>query len=250
MDPTATTRIQLCGRLVALLDGRRVEDQLPSRQGRVLFAFLVVHRHSPRNRAQLVEALWRESPSAGANGSLKSLLSKMRKVIGPEVLVGRDEPRIDLPAGAFVDIEAAAERLHEAESAVAMESWTRAWAPARAALHTATRGFLPNVDLPWVDEVRRDLEDVRIRALECVAAAALGLGGPEVAAAERSGRALIEIAPFRESGYLHLMRALAAQDNVAEAIRVHERLRNLLRDELGTQPSASVREFYEQLVGV
>ena len=46
------------------------------------------------------------------------------------------------------------------------------------------------------------------------------------------------------------MRALAAQDNVAEAIRVHERLRNLLRDELGTQPSASVREFYQQLVGV
>ena len=232
-----------------VLDGRRIEDELPSRQGRILFAYLVVHRHSRRSRSQLVDALWPDSASSGANGSLKSLLSKMRKVVGAEVLVGRDEPRVELPPNAFVDVEAAAERLHEAESAVGMENWTRAWAPARAALHTATRGFLPNVDLPWVDEVRRDLEDVRVRALECVAAAALGLGGPEVAAAERSGRALIEAAPFRESGYLHLMRALAAQDNIAEAIRVHERLRNLLRDELGTGPSASVREFYEQLVG-
>jgi DNA-binding SARP family transcriptional activator len=58
----------------------------------------------------------------------------------------------------------------------------------------------------------------------------------------------VEVAPFRESGYLHLMRALAAQDNVAEAVRVHERLRTLLSDELGTTPSASVRELYDQLV--
>jgi DNA-binding SARP family transcriptional activator len=249
LDPSASTRIQLCGRLVVVLAGRRIEDALPSRQGRMLFAYLVTRRHSPATRSQLAEALWPETGLPAADSSLKSLLSKLRKALGAEVLVGRDEPRLELPRGAFIDIEAASERLHEAESAVAAGEWTRAWAPARAALHTATRGFLRGADAPWIDEVRRELEETRIRALECVASAGLGLGGTELASTERAARTLVEIAPFRESGYLHLMRALAAQENVAEAVRVHERLRGLLRDELGTTPSASVRELYQELVG-
>lgn len=240
--------MQVCGRLVVVLDGRRIEKQLPSRQGRVLFAYLVVRRHEPVSRSQLLEALWPETAGGAAESSLKPLLSKLRKALGPEILGGRDEPRLRLPDDAFVDIEAAGEGLHQAESAVATEDWDRAWAPARAALHTAARGFLPGVDAAWADEVRRNLEDVRVRALECVAATGLGIGGAELASAERSARSLIDAAPFRESGYLYLMRALAAQDNVAEAVRVHERLRTLLSDQLGTTPSASVRSLYEELI--
>jgi len=214
----------------------------------MLFAYLVTRRHSPATRSQLADAIWPETGAPVAESSLKSLLSKLRRVLGPDVLVGRDEPRVELPPGAYVDIEAASERLHEAESAVAAGEWTRAWAPARAALHTTTRGFLPGREAAWIDEVRRQLEEVRIRALECVASVGLGIGGTELAATERAARTLVEIAPFRESGYLHLMRSLAAQENVAEAVRVHERLRGLLRDELGTTPSASVRELYQDLV--
>ena len=169
--------------------------------------------------------------------------------MGSDVLVGRDRPQLVLPVDAYVDIEAASDRLHEAESAVALEDWHRAWAPARAALHTATRGFLADDDAPWIGEVRHDLEDLRLRALECVAAAALGLGGAELAAAERSGRALTDAAPFRESGYLYLMRALAAQGNIAEALRAHDRLRCLLRDELGIAPSPAVQELHGELLG-
>jgi DNA-binding SARP family transcriptional activator len=170
-------------------------------------------------------------------------------VLGTELVAGREMPQLVLPPEAYVDIEAAADRLHAAESAVALSDWHRAWAPARAALHTATRDFLPGEDAPWIEEVRRELDDMRLRALEAVAAAALGLGGPELQAAERSGRALIESAPFRESGYLHLMRALAAQGNVAEALRTHDRLRCLLRDELGIAPSPAVQELHAELVG-
>ena len=248
MDPSASTRVQLCGRLVVTIEGRRIEDELPSRQGRMLFAYLVTRRHAHTTRSQLAEALWPETGLSSADSSLKALLSKVRKVVGAEVLVGRDEPRLELPPGSFVDTEAASEKLHEAESAVAASDWIRAWAPARTALHTATRGFMRGADAPWIEEVRRDLDEVRVRALECVAAVGLGLGGTELASTERAARTLVEIAPFRESGYLHLMRALAAQENVAEAVRVHERLRTLLSDELGTTPSVPVRELYQQLL--
>jgi SARP family transcriptional regulator, regulator of embCAB operon len=54
---------------------------------------------------------------------------------------------------------------------------------------------------------------------------------------------------LRESGYRYLMRALAAQDNVAEALHVYGALSNCLRDELGVSPSPATRELYQQLLG-
>jgi SARP family transcriptional regulator, regulator of embCAB operon len=248
LDPSASTRIQVCGRLVVMWDGERVEQRLPSRQGRLLFAFLVVGRNRPRSRAALVDAVWPAGPPGTPDSALNALLSKLRGVLGREAIAGRDEPRLVLPPGAYVDLEAAGERLHEAESATSMGDWHRAWAPARAALHTAERGFLPGHEAPWIDELRRSLEETRLRALECVAQAGLGLSGPELAATERAGRALVEAAPFRESGYLHLMRALAARGEAAEAIRVYDRLRTGLRDELGIPPSARAQELHSRLL--
>ena len=248
MDPSASTRIQVCGRLVVIWDGERVEERLPSRQGRLLFAFLVVNRHRARNRSALVDAVWPHDRPSAPDSALNALLSKLRGVLGRDAIAGRDEPRLLLPLDAYVDIEAAAEQLHEAESATAMGDWHRAWAPARAALHTADRGFLDGLDVPWIDDVRGSLEDVRLRALECVAHAGLGLGGPELAATERAGRLLVDAAPFRESGYLHLMRALVAQGNAAEAMLVYDRLRTALRDELGIAPSARAQELHAQLL--
>ena len=40
----AGTTIQLCGRYVAELEGERIEARLPGRQGRLLFAYLVLSR--------------------------------------------------------------------------------------------------------------------------------------------------------------------------------------------------------------
>jgi DNA-binding SARP family transcriptional activator len=248
LDPSSATRVQVCGRLVVVHDGRRLETTLPSRQGRALFVFMVVHRDRQVGRAELVEALWPDGAPPAADQALRSLLSKLRRALGAGMVAGRDDPHLTLPAGAYVDLEAAAERLHAAESAVRMSDWHRAWAPARAALHTASRGFLAGYEAPWIDDVRRSLDDMRVRALECVAVTGLALGGPELAAAERAGRSLVAAAPFRESGYAHLMRALAAQENVAEALLVHERLRCLLRDELGIPPSAAVQELHGALL--
>ena len=83
----------------------------------------------------------------------------------------------------------------------------RAWGPALTALFVAERGFLPGEDAPWIDEIRHQLTVLRLRALECYAAAGLGIGGTELAAAVRAGRQLIRLAPLRESSYRYLMQA-------------------------------------------
>jgi len=120
--------------------------------------------------------------------------------------------------------------------------------PALTALFVAERGFLPGEDAPWIDDVRHEMTELRLRALECYAAAGLGMGGTELAAAVRAGRQLTRLAPLRESGYRYLMQALAAQDNLAEALRVYAQLSDYLRDQLGVSPSPGTRELYERLL--
>ena len=78
-------------------------------------------------------------------------------------------------------------------------------------MFTARRGFLPDEDAEWIRDIRHELDALYLRALECYAQACLGVGGTELAGAERAGRELTKLAPYRESGYRHLMRALAAQ---------------------------------------
>src|SRR4051795_1626800 len=72
------TYVQLCGRFVVELRGRRVEQRLPSRQGRVLFAYLVFQRPRAVSRHELIEAIWPGAPPADHASALTVLLSKLR----------------------------------------------------------------------------------------------------------------------------------------------------------------------------
>jgi DNA-binding SARP family transcriptional activator len=116
------------------------------------------------------------------------------------------------------------------------------------ALFVAERDFLPGEDAPWIDQVRHQLTLLHLRALECYAAAELGIAGAELAGAVRAGRQLVRLAHLRESGYRYLMQALAAQDNVAEALHVYGQLSDCLRDQLGVSPSPASRQLYEELL--
>jgi SARP family transcriptional regulator, regulator of embCAB operon len=234
----ATAKVQLCGKLVLELDGERLEGRLPGRQGRLLFAFLVVNRNRTLARATLIEALWPE----GKDGGLAPLLSKLRRV------VPLDDLRIVLPPTARVDIEAAADAVHRAESALAQEAFHRAWGPSQVAMFVAARPFLPGEDAPWIEDTRRRLSDLHLRALEAYARAGLGIGGTELPAAVRTGHHLIRLEPYRETGYRLLMYALVREGNPAEALRVYDQLRQRLHDDLGVAPSSEVQILHRQLL--
>jgi DNA-binding SARP family transcriptional activator len=239
----AQTRIQLCGRLVARIDGLRVETELPGRQGRLAFAFLAVNRHRPVPRDELADALWDEP---AASDRLSPLLSKLRSAVP---LDGRSDVRLVLSSEAWIDVEAASEGLHRAESAVAQGDFTGAWSPGRVAQHITAREFLPGDDASWIDEQRRRLEEIHVRSLELVGRACVTIGAGELDTAERAARSLISRAPYRESGHRLLMETLAARGNTAEALLVYDALRQRLRDELGAAPSAQTKELHRRLLG-
>ena len=234
----AREKVQLCGRLALELDGERVEERLPGRQGRLLFAFLAVNRNRTLTRDQLLEALWPD----GRDGGLAPLLSKLRRV------VPLDELRLRLPPTAWIDVEAAADGVHRAESAIAQADFHRAWGPAQVAMFVSGRVFLPGEEAVWIDDWRRRLGELHVRALEAYAQAGLGIGGTELAAAVRAGRELTRREPYRETGHRLLMTALASEGNTAEALRVYDDLRTRLREDLGATPSVETQDLHKQLL--
>jgi SARP family transcriptional regulator, regulator of embCAB operon len=243
-----STRIQLCGRLAVELDGREITPKLPGGQARVLFTYLTVTRSLPSSRDRLIEALWPYRAPAGADTALSALLSRLRSILGTDVLCGRSELSLSLAHDAWVDLEAAEEAIHRAEAAVAQQDWARGWGPSLVAMFTARRGFLPNEDLPWAQEFRARLTEIHVAALECYSAVALGVGGSELAPGERSARELVVLAPYRERAHALLMEILAARGNAAEALRVYEQLRRRLSTDLGATPAPELRELQERLL--
>jgi DNA-binding SARP family transcriptional activator len=249
LERAAQTYVQLCGQFVFELRGTRVEQRLPSRQGRTLFAYLVLQRPQAVGRDELTEAIWAGAPPRNHASALTVLVSKLRAAVGPDVVAGRGSVRVCLPEDARVDVEQALAAVHRAESAVVRQDWPRAWSAALCAQYVAARRLLAGQDdLPWLDVWRRRLDDTLEKALEAYVAACLGLGGTELAGAERAARRLLEHNPLRETGYNLLMQALAARGRVPEALREYERARTVLRDELGIPPGPEIARLHAELL--
>lgn len=248
-DPAETlsdVSIRLCGRMAVEIGGREIG--LRGRQARLVVAYLAWNRERATSRDELVELLWPREAPANPDDVLSALLSKVRAALSPGMLAGRRELALALPDGAWIDVEAATADLQRAEDAFERTDWAEVCRAGHDVLDVTAGQFLLAHDHPWVEARRRDLEELRLRTLERVGSAALELGGSGIGAAERSGRAIVESAPFRESGHLLLMEALAARGDVAEALRAYEDLRVRLRDELGAIPGAAVRGLHERLL--
>jgi len=242
------------GRVALEADGLVVQDaRLPGRQGRLLFAYLAVERGRPVPRDELAAALWGEAPPATWDKALTVLVSKLRSLLteagldGPHALTAAFGCyRLELPEGTWIDAVAAADAAGEAERAAAADDPAAAKTAALLAESLTRRAFLPGDNGGWVEDKRRELAGTRSRAVTVLAGACLRTGaGAEAASwAEQA----IELEPFRETGYRLLMEAHAADGNRAEALRVYERCRRLLADELGAYPSPETESVYRRLL--
>jgi len=249
-------RVSLIGRVtVEFEDGVLDETQLLGRQGRLFFAYLVAEHARPVPRDELAEALWGETPPATWEKALTVLASKLRRVLARH---GVDDPsvltaafgcyRIELPEGAWVDVLEAASAADEAERTLGEGNADRARERALLASSLLQRAFLPGEDGAWVEAKRRDLTDIRERALAVLVDANLRAGG--AAEAVSAAEQLVALAPLRESGYRRLMEAHAAAGNRAEALDVYEQCRQLLADELGAYPSPETDAIYRGLLEI
>jgi DNA-binding SARP family transcriptional activator/tetratricopeptide (TPR) repeat protein len=245
-EPTPRTRARLCGGLTIEIDG---EQLVPTGgQAAALLAFLLASPERAADRAELIEVLWPHGAPRDPQAALRPILSRLRRALAPAALEGRERIRLRLPEPVWTDIGEATAALASARTAAKGEDWARVRAHAEAALGLLQPGLLPGNDGEWVHARRLETEELELEALEWIARASLGLGDADLGAAQRAARELVVRSPFRETGYRFLMEALAGGGNVAEALRVYDELRVLLRDELGTAPAAEVQALHHRLL--
>jgi DNA-binding SARP family transcriptional activator len=216
----------------------------------MLVAYLAANRGRPVSRDELMGALWPGTAPAAPGPALSTLLTRLRQTVGTGLLEGRHELWLRLPPGAVIDLEVMQARAAQAEEELAAGRLHEALEAGREALALAQRRLLPEFGEPWVEERRREIDACRDAMLEVCARAGLMLGGHELAAAERTAQALVAHNPYRESGYALQMEIHAARGDTAEALRVYDAVRVLLRDELGVLPSPALVKLNGTFLGV
>lgn len=246
-------RLYLTGRVSVERGDRLLEERrLPGRQGRRALVYLALERGRRVPQDELADAIWGEVPPPAWETAL-SVLSKLRGLLGELGLSPRDAIgsasgcyQLRLPPGAWVDVEAARQSLDAAEGALRRGRPRAAWGPANVAAAIARRPLLPGIDAEWVERRRDALQQMLVRALDCLAD--LALPNREHPLAAQLAAEAIGLEPFRESGYQRLMRARAAAGDRAEALRVYEQCRRLLADQLGVAPSPETEALRRALL--
>jgi DNA-binding SARP family transcriptional activator len=234
-------RVFLAGGVaIATPDGRVVgERAFAGRQGRRLFVRLAATRGAI-SAEDLADDLWGAEWPDRWDVALRSLVSKLRSVLRSagvaDAIVARDGTyELRLGAVAWLDIDAAADAIHRAERSLVNGDIGTACGWALAARAISARPLLPGEDAQWLDDLRRRLADIQLRALETLGE--IWLRREEPAMAARDARAALEIDPFLERAHRLLIRAHLAGGEHAAAVQAYHACRDRFERELGVLPS-------------
>lgn len=212
---------------------------IAGRQARRLFVRLAA-THEAVPQTEIADDLWGAEWPPAWQVALRALVSKLRAVLArvgaPDSLSSSNGTyELVLPAGAWLDLDAASEAIHQAETARAEGAASTATGWALVARAIASRPLLPGEDAEWIDRLRRRLDDVRLRSLECLAEVWIEQGDTGLAA--RDAAEAITIDPYRESAHRLLIRAHLAAGDRGAAAEAFEACRRLLETELCVSPS-------------
>ena len=247
-------RIRLAGRVSLEVCGQLFDQTaFPGQQGRVAFAYLAAERGRPVERSELTDALWADEVPPSSETALNAIVSKLRRLLVRANLPcgaltsGAGYYELRLPESTWLDLEAAADAIHEAETAIHAGDPARAYGPSAVAHHIARRPFLPGWRGAWVESRRNRLRNVLLRALEC--RGEVYLWNHEYTLAVEAAYELMALEPLRESGHRLLIRSLAAAGNTAEALWAYEKCRRLIAKEIGVDPSRETKAVYNAVLG-
>ncbi|MFH8348251.1 SAV_2336 N-terminal domain-related protein [Streptomyces sp. NPDC018045] len=219
--PREPLRITVLGPVRMLRGGENLAAGSP--QQRALLAVLVLRAGRAISEADLVDALWGESPPNAAPAALRTYASRLRKALGPdaEVLVGEDGGYA-LRRTARTDLDVDLRRADDLAAAARAARAARDWARARDLLDAAValwRGGRPLAGLPgpYLRAESRRLADRRRTLVEDRTEMELRLG--RHAAAEEALTWLLFLDPARERTRELLTRALAHDEPVSPGLR-------------------------------
>ncbi len=255
----ADVEVAVLGPVEVTLNGTPVDLGTPKQ--RALVSALALSRGWPVSVDAIVDLLWEEHPPPGVTATLQAYVSQLRRVLEPERQ--RRAPAtvlVTVAPGYALRVPDDAVDAHRFEQAVTSEHRRlqpltgRGPSPLSAAeLDDASarldealglwRGT-PYAELGDADAAvaeRARLDELRMLGLEGRAAAGLALGRHGTVAAELES--LTAAHPLRERLWALRAIALTRSGRQADALDVLARLRSVLDEELGLEPSAELREL-------
>ena len=221
---------------------RRGSEELRiAASGQRLIALLALWNR-PAARLHVAGTLWPDSSTDRSLGDLRTTLWRIRRCCDQVVAASPSDLWLD--GHIEVDVRALvafARRLSRPEIA-----------PGTADLDSVPLACLAGDLLPdwyddWLLDEREELRQTRLHALESLARQLSARG--RHADAIQAALAAIRLEPLRETAHYTLIEIHLAEGNRSEACRQFRQCQRVLRDELGVEPSASMRRLLEPVLG-
>jgi predicted ATPase/DNA-binding SARP family transcriptional activator len=230
---------RLLGTLEVLAsDGSRLAIPAPKRRTLLAALLLDAERLVPVER--LAEALWGTEPPPSAVGTLQAHVSRLRREIGADrILGGPGGYRLRLD-GDDVDVQRFEAAVARGRAAARQGDDGAAAATFREALSMWRGPMLADVqDRAFAEPEIARLDELRMAAIEEAIDAELRLGRHHEIVPELES--LTREHPFREGLWRQLMLALYRSGRQADALGAYRQVRSALVEELGIDPSGETQ---------
>ena len=202
VNPPATLALRLLGE-VTLRRGDQPLAGLPSRKAEALLIYLACTRR-PIAREVLADLLWDDRPYQTALSNLRTLLSGLRRVVGPVVVVERDTVRFDTTQPYVLDVETFERGLAASEPSTELQTACDLYqGDFLAGFHLRqSRGFEE-----WAVVERERLRRLAVNGLDRLVRQAIDVG--QYAAGLEAADRLTQFEPLSEAAHQQRMHLLA-----------------------------------------
>ncbi|MFN0029295.1 MAG: AfsR/SARP family transcriptional regulator [Acidimicrobiales bacterium] len=235
-------------RVLGALEVRRGGEMVPigGPNPRLIVAMLVAAHGEVVSADRFCEEIWGDGQPADPPAVLQGNLSRLRRLLHPEARI------LARPAGYLLEIH---EDAVDAWRFVAQCNLARTAADSAAVVDAYQRAlacwhgpaYNEFAERDWFRSEVLRLEEMRTVAREELLSARLALGEDRSIVAELE--ALVSEHPLRERPWHELAVALHRSGRSADALRRIAAFRSILRDELGLDPPASIRQLESQILG-
>ncbi|MFG2760850.1 BTAD domain-containing putative transcriptional regulator [Streptomyces wuyuanensis] len=212
-----------------------------------VLAALLLAREEVVSDDRLSRLLWGWAPPATASAQLYTYVSRLRKILGDDILIDRRPPGYAMAIGnSSLDLIEFQELDREGREALSAQDHEKAGDLLRGALARWNGPPLANTTDHLAATEAPCLTEARAVTLEHRITADLALGRHEEITVELTG--LVAEFPLRERIRCQLMTALCRCGRQADAIHLYHHGRAVLAEELGVDPGEELQATYRALL--
>lgn len=249
--PQQKLMITLFGRPCIYLEGEEVTGFVSNKASALIY-YLAVTRQ-PCSRHKLAGLLWGDFTEQKARKNLRDVLSNLRQILGPYLIINRNDVSLNGDAPIEIDVESVDFTIQDVERLVSSYL-----SPAKVALLTEVvelyqgeflEGFhiahAPDFEI-WQVAERARYQNLAIRALHSLTEYATRQGNTTLGL--KYATELLVLEPWHEETHRQIMKLLVWSGQRSAALAQFEACRRILADNFGVEPEFETRQLYERIL--